>query len=65
MERIWPNYVMGVGRGMFRIPKTPVCPHCKEIAPYGDERIVWNEAHLQSRVHAWWWKLKKLRKKNR
>lgn len=38
----------------------PVCPHCGSVAPYGDERIVWFSAHIDSRLHCWWWKLKKL-----
>lgn len=37
----------------------PLCPHCGESAPYGDERIVWLSAHIDSRFHRWWWTLKK------
>jgi hypothetical protein len=33
------------------------------MAPYGDERIIWLQAHLDSRIHRWWWAMKrKLRK---
>lgn len=35
-----------------------VCPHCQEMAPYGDERIIWLRAHLESRLHRWRWKFK-------
>lgn len=45
---------------MFRMPSTQVCPHCKELAPYGDERIVWLSAHLDSRLHRWWWRTKRI-----
>lgn len=37
----------------------PVCPHCREMAPYGDERLVWLSAHLDSRLHRLWWTLKR------
>lgn len=47
---------------MFRMPPTPICPYCREIAPHGDERLVWIRAHLESRWHRWWWKLKGLRR---
>lgn len=39
-------------------PKPPVCPHCGSMAPYGDERNIWISAHLESRPHRLWWKLK-------
>lgn len=44
---------------MFRMPHTPVCPHCREIAPHGEARLVWNRVHLDSRAHRFWWKLKR------
>lgn len=37
----------------------PVCPHCGESAPYGDERISWLRAHTDSRLHRWWWNIKR------
>lgn len=40
-------------------PRAPVCPHCGDIAPYGDARHMWISAHLESRLHRWWWNLKR------
>lgn len=40
------------------ITSAPICPHCGSIAPYGDERNMWIWAHIDSRLHRWWWKLK-------
>lgn len=37
----------------------PTCPHCGDIAPYGDERWIWLSAHMDSLSHRWYWKLKK------
>lgn len=45
---------------MFRMPHTPICPHCGDLAPHGDERLVWNSAHLDSWIHRVWWKLRKV-----
>lgn len=36
----------------------PVCPHCGSVTPFGDERVKWLEAHIDSRVHRWWWDLR-------
>lgn len=35
------------------------CPHCGDPVPFGDERLMWLSAHLDSRVHRLWWRLKK------
>jgi hypothetical protein len=44
---------------MPRVSSRPQCPYCGNIAPYGDERHMWMRVHLDSRLHRWWWKLKK------
>jgi hypothetical protein len=50
---------------MFRMPPTPVCPHCREIAPRGDARHAWNDKHLESRAHRFWWKLRKVARRDK
>jgi hypothetical protein len=40
-------------------PKAPVCPHCGDVAPYGDEHWMWISAHLDSKWHAFWCQIKK------
>lgn len=42
---------------MYRDTHTLKCPYCGELAPYGDERIVWLSAHLDSWWHHAWWVL--------
>ena len=37
----------------------PRCPYCGDYAPYGDERLIWLSAHLDSRTHRWWWSIKR------
>lgn len=44
---------------MLEPKKVLTCPHCDDIAPHGDERLVWLRAHLESRPHRWWWGLRK------
>lgn len=34
----------------------PVCPHCGDQGPHADGRIQWISAHLDSRLHRWWWR---------
>lgn len=33
--------------------KAPVCPHCGDVAPYGDARHAWISWH-NSKAHIWW-----------
>jgi len=37
----------------------PRCPYCGEWAPYGDERIVWLNAHTYSWPHSFWCAVKR------
>jgi hypothetical protein len=39
-----------------RVPVAPVCPHCGDVAPYGDARHMWINIHLESVLHRWWWR---------
>jgi hypothetical protein len=48
-----------VGRwAVDHIPVRPICPHCGDLAPYGEGRIPWLEAHIDSSIHRWWWALR-------
>jgi hypothetical protein len=38
--------------------RAPVCSHCGEVAPYGDERHQWLSAHNNG-FHRGWWKIKR------
>lgn len=40
------------------VPVRPVCPHCGSVAPYGEGRIPWLQAHIDSNIHRWWWTLR-------
>jgi hypothetical protein len=33
----------------------PKCPHCGELAPYGDRRIGWSDWHESRKHRLWWW----------
>src|ERR1044071_59552 len=41
------------------IMNPPVCPYCGDIAPFGDERLIWISAHLDNRFHRLWWELRR------
>jgi hypothetical protein len=39
----------------------PQCPYCGAIVPrntHGDAWFQWMNAHIDSRLHRWWWKLR-------
>lgn len=57
----WVNALdEAVGRGLMHPDVVfTVCPHCLSVAPYGDERDLWVENHLESHLHRWWWKLRR------
>lgn len=42
------------------IPVAQVCPHCHTPAPYGPDRMLWLEKHVDSALHRNWWYTKNL-----
>jgi hypothetical protein len=42
------------------VPVRAMCPHCGDVVPYGEGRVPWLEAHIDSAFHRWWMGLKRL-----
>lgn len=57
-DEIWYESVEQARAELGITERAPVCSHCGEVAPYGDERHTWLSIH-NSGFHRGWWRIKR------
>ena len=43
-------------------PRPPMCQHCLDVVEYNEDMSInykWYHKHVESRRHAWWWKVRR------